>query len=78
MNHRNVSDKVKRSLQMMYSPTSSHELFLSVGRKKHVVELGSIGNKDLQWKETSEKTSVKIKKRRRKLKHFFMSILAKK
>ena len=56
MNHRNVSGKVTRCIQMRSTPTSSHELFLSVGRQKNLVELGCIGNKDLHRKENSEKT----------------------
>ena len=56
MQNINVLGKLTRSLLVMYTLTSIHELFLWVGRKKYSVELDFIGNQVLQRKENSEKT----------------------
>ena len=62
----------------MYTPTSSHHLFLSEVRQQNSVDLDYIGNQDLKIKEYNEKALVNINKWTRKLKHIFISILQKK
>ena len=62
----------------MYTPTSSHHLFLFEFRQHNSVDLACIGNQDLQMKEYDKKALVNINKWTRKLKHIFISILQKK
>ena len=55
VHHGNISAKVTRCLQLMYTPTSNHQHFCLGGMKQNSVEKSYDGNQDLQRKENIEK-----------------------